>query len=541
MKSTPDLRSLCLAGGSHPVAIRAGVALTADDLCRLARAMASGLHQRPERTWALWLESPFEFLCSFMALALAGKRIVLPGNMQTGTAAALAPHFDALIARDAVTGLERAHFTPEALSADTADFHIPATPSTHIELLLFTSGSTGEPKAVAKTLALLEAELAVLNQQWGEAFGRLPVLATVSHQHIYGLLHLLLWPLVRRAAFFDEVCQYPEELMARARSQTAVVLVSSPTHLKRLPLAEDFIGHHQHIRHIVSSAGLLATEAAMALAQLMGAAPWEILGSTETGGVAWRQQHQSSAWQALPGVSCRLDEESECLAVQSQHISAGEGQHWLVMGDRVQFHGREGFSLCGRADQIVKVEGKRMSVTDMEARLQAHPLVDQARVAVVRHKREEVGVVAVLSEEGRNRLARDGKLALNQLLRDYLLAFFERPLLPRRWRYVSDLPVNAQGKVTLAEVQALLEDKGAGNQCVEDKLMEDKLMEDKWVEDRCLEDRCIEDKRVENKRLQKKPLQKGALEKEPLPASSSSTSPLLPKPSSSGPVPDRGR
>ena len=472
MTFTSPLRQLCLDGGEQTVALRGERRFSRDDLRRHALHMAASLRQRSELTWALWLTRPYDFLCAFMALALAGKRIVLPANMQPQTALLLAEHFDALISCDAIAALDRPSVTPAQLfselgeSAETQLASGELNVQQEIQLQLFTSGSTGAPQAISKTLTLLEAELQILQQQWGALLGNLPLLATVSHQHIYGLLHAVLWPLLRGAPFIDEVCQYPEELMANARAQAPVVLVSSPTHLKRLPHAAGFRAHANAIAHSISSGGLLDSDTALTLADILGEAPLEAFGSTETGGVAWRQQNRCSHWRPLPGVSCQLDAGSGCLAVTSAHL----GQHppelctaagAFVMGDLVSFHADGSFTLRGRADQIAKVEGKRLSVTEMERHLQAHPLIQAARVAVIRSRREEVGAAVVLNRAGEAQLAALGKLPMNQMLREYLLAFFERPLLPRRWRYLTQLPVNSQGKILLGDVQALLLQKEA--------------------------------------------------------------------------------
>ena len=63
--------------------------------------------------------------------------------------------------------------------------------------------------------------------------------------------------------------------------------------------------------------------------------------------------------------------------------------------------------------------------------------------------------VVVLGEAGRAKLARIGKPALVGELRALLLAAVDRVALPRRWRLVDALPVNAQGKSTEALLGAL--------------------------------------------------------------------------------------
>jgi acyl-coenzyme A synthetase/AMP-(fatty) acid ligase len=451
MISLQTLRQACLAGGSYPVAQVAGHFHTADQLRQQALALAATLAAHPEQRWALWLASPYEFLTAFLALELSGKDIVLPGNMQQGTARLLAPHFDGLISHQLFQELGCLHLEPQGhMPVDNFTPH--ATRDT--EVTLFTSGSTGEPQAIAKRLGLLEAELQMQQRQWHTAVARLPVLATVSHQHIYGLLHAVLWPFLRKAPFVDEICQYPEELAARAEPLAPVVLVSSPTHLARLPQVPVFAGGCDYFSGIFSSGGLLDTESALALSKLLGRAPIEILGSTETGGVAWRQQQRQEStqrWAPLPGVEVDCDAGTGRLTVSAHHLNAEQ-----LMGDRVTVHGDGTFVLQGRADRIVKVEGKRLSVTEMERHLQASELISDARIAVVCGKREEVGAVIVLSEAGRQTLARLGKLPLNKQLGSELLAWFERPLLPRRWRYVAELPCNSQGKVTAGELERIL-------------------------------------------------------------------------------------
>ena len=59
-----------------------------------------------------------------------------------------------------------------------------------------TSGTTGEGQPVVKALRHLEDEIAALDERLGPALeGDTRIFATASHQHIYGLLFRLLWPL----------------------------------------------------------------------------------------------------------------------------------------------------------------------------------------------------------------------------------------------------------------------------------------------------------------------------------------------------------
>jgi len=228
------------------------------------------------------------------------------------------------------------------------------------------------------------------------------------------------------------------------------VLVASPAHLKRLPAHLDWQGA-ANLRAVFSSGGVLAPDAASHAAAVLGQAPIEVYGSSESGGIAWRQD--TGAWQALPGVAWRIA--AGQLQVLSKHAGAG----WFDMADLAQAHG-PGFVLLGRSDRIVKIEEKRVSLDALEMALCASGLAREARAVPLPQAaggRQGLAVFVVPSPEGQAVLDAGGKAALNARLRSVLAAVVEAVALPRRWRYLDALPVNAQGKTTQAQLLALLE------------------------------------------------------------------------------------
>jgi 3-hydroxymyristoyl/3-hydroxydecanoyl-(acyl carrier protein) dehydratase len=131
--------------------------------------------------------------------------------------------------------------------------------------------------------------------------------------------------------------------------------------------------------------------------------------------------------------------------------------------------------LQGRTDRIVKLAEKRISLDAIERRLCTSPLVATVRVmlhtqtptaaldssaAVAPNSSDSArtGIVAfvVLSDSGRAELATAGKQALSKQLKAILSDTVTAIALPRRWRYLDALPLNAQGKTTQAELLALL-------------------------------------------------------------------------------------
>ena len=220
------------------------------------------------------------------------------------------------------------------------------------------------------------------------------------------------------------------------------------------------------LRAVFSSGGPLPPEAAESAMALLGVAPVEVYGSSETGGVAWRQRaRHGDTWQALPGIEFRIEDGE--LEVRSPHLP---DMAWWRTADLATpaGDGMDGFELHGRADRIVKIEEKRVSLTAIEQRLAASEAIAEARVLMLAAAPADVdasggvvahaarpAVVAVLTDAGRATLQRVGKPALVAELRALLIAAVDRVALPRRWRFVDALPVNAQGKSTEAALGAL--------------------------------------------------------------------------------------
>ncbi|QSX29874.1 acyl-CoA synthetase [Shewanella cyperi] len=406
------------------------------------------LQQQPAQRWLLACEASDLFAVGLCAALLAGKEVVLPPNTQKGTLQALSHAFDAILAdTELAQGCTQLMLRKEN---GLADAHWPS-PSHLGSLTLYTSGSSGEPKAVTKSLAQLDAEVATLERTFADHLPHCSVLATVSHQHIYGLLFKILWPLAASRPFMSEQIEYPETLSYYTALLPNLCLISSPAQLSRLPEALEFEPQQHSPSLIFSSGGPLSQEAAVAIAKVYGKLPIEVYGSTETGGIGYRRQlNMNEPWQPFPGIGVKQDKDGALLLTSPYLADANT----LRCDDQISLLADGRFVLEGRLDRIVKIEEKRLSLVQMEQLLTRHPLVNQAALVVLEQSRTQLGAVIELSAEGQRVLAEEGKLALNNLLKAQLLTEFERVTLPKRWRYPKQLPVNSQGK---RQLQSLLE------------------------------------------------------------------------------------
>lgn len=430
-----ELRAAGTLADSRIVALTAHGPVSALEFRRQVAAWASLLEAHEGKRVLLFHPDSLVFAAALLGAWHAGKHVLLPGDTLPATLERVLPQCDIHIGSvpGALTVPEIAPTLPNAWA--TLDPQCTG-------LTLFTSGSSGEPVAIEKTLRQLQAELNALEARFGEALGDAAVFGTVSHQHIYGLLFRVLWPLASGRPFHSQILRSPEHMADLPGSQ-AVVLISSPAHLKRLPETLNWAGMRDRLRAVFSSGGPLPATASTAVERLWSRTPIELFGSTETGGIASRQGH-AQAWLALPGVHWRIADGR--LDIRSPHLADAA---WLRTSDRVEATA-EGFHLLGRADRIAKIEERRVSLDGIEQALIGSELLAEARVTVLAGSRSAVVAVGVPSPEGTAHLHRHGKRALVSRLRAHLAGCVDPVAMPRRWRFVDALPGDAQGKTTEA-------------------------------------------------------------------------------------------
>ncbi|PKU24592.1 AMP-binding protein [Telmatospirillum siberiense] len=422
--------------GSRPVALRGGnpvdFAEFRADVARVAHAF-SGCPRA-----ALFCRDSYVFAVGLFGLLHAGAKVILPPNGQPGLLAALSDRFDRLIGDDL---LER---------AGGAGADLDSLPTGEPLLHFFTSGSTGEAKCVVKSLGMMEQELHVLESLWPAGDG--PVLSTVSHQHLYGLTFRILLPLAVGRPFTAETHELWETLLAVLPA--GAVVVSSPAHLGRTGgLAP--VPPARRPACVMSAGAPLSAVAARQSAAILGPLPTEIFGSTETGVIATRRQERGDEdWSLLPGVEMRTEADGR-LSLRAPHMGSG----WVATGDQVA-PVPGGFRFQGRMDRIVKIEGKRIDLKDVEQALLRLPWVAAAAVALLPGDPARLAAAVVPSPAGAERLAQLGSFRFGRLLRRDLSDTQEPAGMPRMWRFVPALPDADMGKRRRADIQALFGDRG---------------------------------------------------------------------------------
>jgi len=403
-----------------------------------ALRMAGGLQQRGVQRIAVHLDDAADLAIALFGAWRAGVSVLLPADLQPQTRQRWNTQVDLWLTNN--LELEALYATPLAAAELDLD---------RCQLSLCTSGSSGEPKRIDKSLRQMANEVEALEQLWGSGLGDACLIASVAAQHIYGLLFRVLWPLCAGRCFIRQQLAFPEDMQRASRQHASFAWVASPALLKRMTDNLDWPALST-VRRVFSSGGALPADAAQALHQRLGQWPTEILGSSETGGIAWRQG--PNLWQPFSDVQLSQSEDG-ALRIASAYLPAGHVEQ-TADAARIEADGR--FELLGRLDRIVKLEEKRISLPMLELALVKHDWVVEARLGVVNEQRASLGALLVLSDSGLFALREHGRRALTQHLRQHLSQHCEALALPRRWRLLRQLPLNSQGKLPQAQVDALL-------------------------------------------------------------------------------------
>jgi acyl-coenzyme A synthetase/AMP-(fatty) acid ligase len=319
--------------------------------------------------------------------------------------------------------------------------HISKIIPEQAKIVFYTSGSSGYPQPITKTLANLEEEIMVLERLWGSNKQGITYFSTVTHSHLYGFLFSLLWPICTNKNINRITCASWEEMFLEFSADDYII--SSPAHLGRFPLLDQNILTLQP-KIVFSSGGPLSYASALLTKQFFGIIPLEVYGSTETGGIAYRQQQiENQLWETFPGITISTQE--NLLVIRSPYIDFGVH----ITQDLVTIVEPNNFILFGRADRILKIEGKRVSLVELERRLNSLEYVTDSFVfPLPRTNKDQLGAAIVLNLLGQKQLSIIGKVKFINEIKSKLLQFFELTVLPKKWNIVNEISVNSQGKRT---------------------------------------------------------------------------------------------
>ncbi|WP_284256714.1 AMP-binding protein [Acidocella aquatica] len=411
------------------VAVRAGRPIRRAELRRDIAALASRL---PAHRYILNLcTDRYRFMVG-VAAALRRQQIsLMPPSTAPGVLRALAEDYPDLYALTDTTPPPLTSFIyPGTFDDAGAAAEMEDVPRDQPALILFTSGSTGKPKPVPKTWSTLVHSARAAGDRLG--LSRLrggTVIATVPHQHSYGLESAILLGLQHGLTIDTGWPLYPADIRAALeRTAGPRILVTTPVHLRAL-VAEP--GGMPRADLILSATAPLPVSLAAQAEACFGAPLIEIYGCTEAGQVATRRTAQETQWQCFDGVALSQNE-------HGTWASGAAVEGVAPLQDVIELTGPGLFLLGGRSADLIDIAGKRTSLTHLNHQLQSIPGVEDG--------------VFFMGEANGSHVSRLTALVVAPALRPetILQALRERidpAFLPRPLIFTDALPRNELGKL----------------------------------------------------------------------------------------------
>jgi acyl-coenzyme A synthetase/AMP-(fatty) acid ligase len=243
---------------------------------------------------------------------------------------------------------------PVAPNAGADIARAPLIPADRMAAIAFTSGSTGEPTAHAKSWGALVAAADAAAERFGFRHGDgtpAAIVATVPARHMYGFETTIMLPLQAAVAHYAGESFFPTDVLdALAALPPRRVLVTTPLHLRAL-LAES--RRPAPLTAVISATAPLALGMAEAVERDWDAPMLEIYGATEAGSMASRRTAAGPEWLPYRGVQLR----------QGAVFVPGLGE--IAIADALEPTADGRFRLLGRRSDLVKLGGRRASLADL--------------------------------------------------------------------------------------------------------------------------------------------------------------------------------
>jgi cyclohexanecarboxylate-CoA ligase len=339
-------------------------------------------------------------------------------------------------------------------------------------LVMFTSGTTGEPKGVIHSHNTLYAITRAVSET--AALGPDDVITTPSGMTGFiGFLYDFLMPVQLGATAVYADMGDPDRGLQLIEQHGITFLYAIPTYVIGLIDAQ-----RRRPRRIDSLAVVVTGSAPVppaligAARDVLGARVQTLWGMTETGGVTftapddppdWPSQSDGRPidWMEIQVVPQPDSPETGRLRVRGAHLFLGyfkrpdmyaavtDEDGWFDTGDLVRHDGRGGIRIVGRIKDVIVRNGQKVPVIEVEAALGGHPKV--AMVALVGLPDPQLGerVCAAV-------VARDAAPTLAEL-RDHLRGLgMSAQYWPDRLHLLAEMPVTSSGKIQKYLLQELL-------------------------------------------------------------------------------------
>lgn len=326
-------------------------------------------------------------------------------------------------------------------------------------LIVFTSGTTGEPRGVVHAYRYLGGQRAQAEHWLGSQPGEL-VWCTTAPGWSKSARNVFLAPwLTGAAAVIHEGRFDPAERLDMIEALEVDVLCQAPTEYRMLA-KRTALRRLPSLRRMVSAGEALEAETIAAFREATGLEPADGYGQTETGHISGNLEGEAvrpgSMGKPLPGIEVRvIDGELHIRASSSPTFFSRfldgerfEGEWWPT-GDLVRQENDNHLWFEGRSDDVIISSGYRIGPIEVESALLAHPAVAEA--AAVAHPDPERGAVVRAIVVPRDR---EPSEELARELQEHCKRETAPYKFPRILEFATELPKTTSGKIKRAELRS---------------------------------------------------------------------------------------
>ena len=330
-------------------------------------------------------------------------------------------------------------------------------------LIVFTSGTTGEPRGVVHGYRYLLGQRTQAEHWFGSRKGDLAWCTTATGWS-KSARNVFLAPWITGAAAVIHDGRFdPAERLDFAEALGVSVLCQAPTEYRMLA-RRTALRPLPALRRMVSAGEPLDPETIAAFREATGLEPADGYGQTETGHVTANQVgepvRQGSMGRTLPGIETRIVEgELQLRAASSPTFFSRylDGERfvgeWWVTGDLVREDDDGYLFFEGRGDDIILSAGYRIGPTEVEGALLSHPAVaDAAAVAAPDPERGSV-VRAIVVLRDSTSDSPSGDEALVRELQEHCKRETAPYKFPRLIEFAPELPKTSSGKIKRAQLR----------------------------------------------------------------------------------------
>jgi cyclohexanecarboxylate-CoA ligase len=331
-------------------------------------------------------------------------------------------------------------------------------------LVMYTSGTTGEPKGVVHSYNTLHAIVRALVET--AALSRADVITTPSAMTgLVGFLYDFLVPLACGATAVYADLGDPERTLGLIEDHGVTMLYAIPSYVLGLVATQQ--RHPRRIgslRTVVTGSAPVPPHLVPSAYDVLDARVQSLWGMTEMGGATFTRPDDPPDWPAhsdgrpVEWMEVQIVRDPDApdgagrLRVRGANLCLGyfrrpdmfaaalDDDGWFDTGDLVRPDGKGGIRIVGRVKDVIMRNGQKVPAAEVESALSSHPRVDA--VALVPDPDSDLGerVVAVV-------VARGEPPALGEL-RDHLRGLGMSPQYwPDRLHVVAEMPLTSTGKI----------------------------------------------------------------------------------------------